>query len=576
MRKTILSLACVNSIIISSSFAMISGPKIRPDFGPNKSEKEFSQFLGKDKDRSAGKTYYDDLNGWFLKSPATSGFEGVSSLETINKYGIPSNEVIVAVVDSGTDITHPALKNKIWTNSAEANGKAGIDDDKNGFIDDVHGWNFLGETYDAQLEASREYIRITSRLRAGKRISKSDAATFNKSLEVIKEFWAGFGLPEVSDAILVNENISYLVKAGVLKKDLTKVTEEDIVNIKNTKKSKDISLAVKLILGHVGEKGLQQTLADFKDYYPTKRYYKYIATYFNLSPDFKPFAGVDAQGKKYGNNNVMPIAKDENHGTHVSGIIAAQSEVMEGVAGKMNVKIMPVRVVPNGDERDKDVANGIKYAVDNGAKIINMSFGKGISPDVGLVRDAIKYAEKKGVLLIHAAGNDAKELTYTNNYPNRLLSEGNLFKKAKVASNFLTVGASTYTLIDDPNTTEEGEVETLAASFSNYDSNQVDIFAPGYKIYSTIQIEKIFGGYKAYDGTSMAAPVAAGVATLALGYFPNIRPSKMISYMKKSVKTYDPALEVKLDSSETPMLFNTLSKTGGIIDALNLMDMLND
>jgi len=114
-----------------------------------------------------------------------------------------------------------------------------------------------------------------------------------------------------------------------------------------------------------------------------------------------------------------PDKEEILHGTHVAGIVAqVRNNNIGGDGIANNVEILTVRAVPDGDEYDKDIALGIRYAVDNGAKVINGSFGKSFSPHKQWVFDAIKYAEKKDVLIVHAAGNDAKDIDVENNYPN--------------------------------------------------------------------------------------------------------------------------------------------------------------
>jgi subtilisin family serine protease len=242
----------------------------------------------------------------------------------------------------------------------------------------------------------------------------------------------------------------------------------------------------------------------------------------------------------------MVDLESAKHGTHVSGIIAAARNNgigMDGIAD--NVRIMTLRAVPDGDEHDKDIALAIRYAVDNGAKIINMSFGKGFSPEKHWVDEAVKYAESKGVLLVHAAGNDGSNIDTTDNFPTPV------FKDGKRASNWITVGAS-------------GDVNAggLVAPFSNYGKKEVDVFAPGMFIYATVP-----GGntYANLQGTSMASPVVAGTAAFLLSYFPNLTAQQLKYIIENSV--VKPGLKVTSPGTDTQVALTELSKSGGLLNA---------
>ena len=254
----------------------------------------------------------------------------------------------------------------------------------------------------------------------------------------------------------------------------------------------------------------------------------------------------DFNDKYYGNNNVHVSNKSALHGTHVSGIIAAargNGLGMDGVAD--NVKIMTLRAVPDGDEHDKDIALAIRYAVDNGAQVINMSFGKGFSPEKHWVDEAVKYAESKGVLLVHAAGNDARNIDTTHNYPSPL------FKDGYRAPNWITVGAS-----GDP------KIGGYTASFSNYGKQEVDVFAPGVRIYSTVP-----GGntYQNLQGTSMASPVVAGLAAFVLSYYPNLSAEQVKWVIENSAQK--PAEKVKNPETGDLVDLSEISKSGGLANA---------
>jgi subtilisin family serine protease len=206
---------------------------------------------------------------------------------------------------------------------------------------------------------------------------------------------------------------------------------------------------------------------------------------------------------------------------------------------------MALRTVPSGDERDKDVANAIYYAVDNGASVINMSFGKSYSPDRQIVEKAIRYAEKKDVLIVHAAGNDAENKDVIMNYPTRQFIRGN-----RETSNMVEVAASSRNLDDQ-----------LPAKFTNYGKSTVDLFAPGVAVYSTMPENQ----YKASSGTSMASPVVAGVAALLRSYFPELTAKDTREVLMQSVVPYEG--EVYLPGTDEKVLFSDLTISGGIVNA---------
>lgn len=259
----------------------------------------------------------------------------------------------------------------------------------------------------------------------------------------------------------------------------------------------------------------------------------------------------------YGNNDVM--GPGPMHGTHVSGIIGAQRNNNLGVDGVADlVKIMMLRVVPDGDEYDKDVALAIRYAVDNGAKVINMSFGKSYSPEKNWVDSAVRYAEQQDVLLVHASGNDAEDIDVSENYPSPWLEQW----KTR-ASNFITVGASSDIKLSN----------SIAADFSNYGKETVDVFAPGVKIYSTIPGGNQYGNLK---GTSMATPIVSGLAAMLRSYYPGLSAVEVKRIIELSVSRPDAMIPcIKPGIKGDPLSFSDLCKSGGIINAYNAVNIAN-
>ena len=498
---------------------------------------------------------------WFLLDPEADRMQGVSSEKAYSSLlkGQPSRTVIVAVIDSGVDIDHEDLKSVIWTNEDEIPGN-GIDDDKNGYIDDVHGWNFIGgkngnvneDTY----ELTREYIRLQKKYGAigdGK-VPKKQRAEFASFKKVRDKF------EKLRDKnqkqydqyrnIYGNIRMSVDTLKAVMKVDKLTLTLLDSF------KTTDPTLAfaksfTTSMLKRMGDDGdIDQALAELVE---GVKYYKVIVEY-GYNPDFDSRLIVgdnynNLNERIYGNNDVK--GADAEHGTHVAGIIAADRKNNIGIKGIAdNVRIMSIRTVPDGDERDKDVANAIRYAVDNGAQIVNMSFGKSISPDKEVVDQAVKYAEKKGVLLIHAAGNDSEDIDKEKNFPTRNYLNG------KGANNWLEVGASSW-----------GTDESFVAGFSNYGKKNVDLFAPGVEIYSTTPENT----YKNQSGTSMACPTTVGVAALVMSYFPDLTPMQVLEILKKSTRKFD-GLKVQKPGGGTTD-FNNLSNTGGLVNAYEAVKM---
>ncbi len=447
-----------------------------------------------------------------------------------------SKNVIVGVIDSGVDIEHEDLQSVIWKNPKEIAGN-NIDDDKNGFVDDIHGWNFLGNSTDETLEMTR----ILRKGDDGSDVYKKAKAAYEKRM---------------NEAMMNRQQLDFILSAknaiaNHLKKET--FTEADIKAIQTTDQQ---LMQAKMVMLSV----IQQTGPDFNtELNAFKEHVDDMMNYnLNLEFDGRKVVGDnpnDINSTNYGNNNVMgPDKEDASHGTHVAGIIAQSRKNGKGGDGIAdNVSIMALRAVPNGDEYDKDIALAIRYAVDNGAKVINGSFGKSFSPNKQWVYDAIRYAESKDVLIVHAAGNDGLDidLAENRNYPND--SEDGT---TEIASNVLTIGA-----LD--NTLDTG----LVAGFSNYGTKSVDIFAPGKKIYATIPNQK----YKYEQGTSMASPNAAGVAALIRSYYPSLSAKQVKQILMESGTPIE--LEVELGENQEKRPFGKASKSGKVVNAYNALVM---
>jgi subtilisin family serine protease len=490
---------------------------------------------------------------WFNEDAKEEKVNGVSSNEAYQYLaGKKSKTVIVAIIDAGIDINHEDLRDVIWTNPNEIAGN-GIDDDKNGYVDDVHGWNFLGgkngmNVGPENLEVTREYRRLKD-VYANKKPSKK--ADYLYWLEVEKGYLDGLKKAKsqsdyygnIANAIVRNNKLltAYL--------DVETLTPELLLTIDSPdEKIKEGANLMGNVLSMVDDGDIDELVGQLEEAY--SHFNNQVEFEYNLDYQPRSIVGDNLSNLSevgYGNNDVIGIDTDNYHGTHVAGIIAAKRDNNIGIDGIANdVRIMVLRAVPDGDEYDKDVANAIRYAVDNGAQIINMSFGKGFSPNKKYVDEAVRYAEKHGVLLVHAAGNSGKDIDVVISYPTKKLG------KKGIANNWLDVGASGW-----------GEDDRLAASFSNYSHNTVDLFAPGVEIYSTTPGNE----YGAEQGTSMASPVVAGVAAMLLSYYPHLSAVDLKDILMQSTRKFDGLMVVKPGTEDEKVDFAELSVSGGIVNA---------
>lgn len=500
-------------------------------------------------------------NNWFNLDLKKDGFPGMSTLEAKellkNRRG---TEVVVAILDSGVDIEHEDLQGAIWVNTDEIPGN-GKDDDNNGYIDDVNGWNFIGNANGKNIdEENLEKVRLYNQYK--KQIGSRKRADLNRKEQKLYDLMQTYEREIEAKRQELKPNIAlyegalqvYQALADAIGKDPKLILAEDLKNFK----SEDLQLmqvAQRATSFLENGENFGTILGQIKEAYD----YFYDQYNYNWNPDFdaRDIIGDDPSDfndRSYGNNNVE--GPDAGHGTHVAGIVAARAG--NGLGGEgvaTNVKIMSVRTVPNGDERDKDVANAIRYAVDNGAHIINMSFGKGQSPYKGAVDAAIKYARKKDVLLVHAAGNDGSLNTPENNFPNDQYKKRGLFGP-KEADNWLEIGASTSSADAD-----------LPASFSNYSPELVDVFAPGQAIYNTMPDNT----YQENDGTSMAAPMVSGVAAMLRSYFPDLTAEQVKGIIMESVTPV--TQQVKQPGSDKLLPLSQLSVTGGVVNAKKAVEL---
>ncbi len=445
--------------------------------------------------------------------------------------GKKGKKVIVGIVDSGVDINHEDLKGVIWTNPKEIAGN-GIDDDKNGYIDDIHGWNFLGDAVHEQLEMTRivkkgpgtpDYER-----------AKSELEKERAELTGIK--------PQYDMISQANEGIKkHLNKDTYTIEDLKAIKTDNSELIRN-------KTIMTQIGGMIGE-GFVEKFQEEYDHVISSLNYN-----LNVEFDGRKIVGDnpdDLNDTKYGNNNVIgPEPNEAKHGTHVAGIVAqVRGNGLGGDGVTNNAQIMTLRAVPNGDEYDKDIALAIRYAVDNGAKVINGSFGKYFSQHKEWVMDAIKYAESKDVLVVIAAGNESYDLDVTNKYPNDTYDGS-----PEYAKNVLIIGALSPSY-----------GSKVIADFSNYGKNNVDIYAPGDEIYATTPLNS----YEYLQGTSMASPKVAGVATLIRSYYPKLTAVQVKQIIMESGTPLKNQVVIGKDKHKAN--FADASKSGRIVNAYNAL-----
>lgn len=498
-------------------------------------------------------------SAWYNKDLEKDGILGVSVDKTYQEFQEGQGKrVIVAIIDSGVDINHPDLKDNIWVNEDEIPGN-GIDDDQNGYIDDIHGWNFLGGPNGANVVAEtygevRHYRALRAKFATADttELVGNDLAEFRKMKDMKSSISRkAKKAQEELDAIAgfdetltrVKSILGQVLGKGPWEKELLEAVESDEPYVVGAR-----DLMLKLL-----ENGFdEEEYKAYREYFSTRRNYHY-----NIDYDPRGIIGddpTDPYERDYGNNDVF--GEHADHGTHVAGIIGAvrgNGIGMDGVAS--SVSLMVLRAVPDGDEYDKDIANAILYAVENGAKVINMSFGKGYSPYKEAVDKAVQFAVENDVLIVHAAGNASVNIDEATHFPIRTYSTG------EIASTWIEVGASDQL----PN-------DYLLADFSNYGKREVEVFAPGVDIYSTMPDDQ----YELNSGTSMAAPVVSGVAAVLRSYFPELSAPEIRDILMESVEPYG-KLKVRYPGEagkrKKKVKFKKISATGGIVNLYQAMQL---
>lgn len=493
-------------------------------------------------------------NGWHLKDRSQDGYYGISLNKAYDYLkGRKSKTVVVAVIDSGIDTTHEDLRPVLWTNPNEIPGN-GIDDDKNGYVDDVHGWNFLGgkdgrNVSEDSYEGVRFYWRNKTRFENADstRLSGADLADYRVWVRAKSDLVDKINKDEVTAFRKLYPVVS--MYDSLLRKSIGR-DEYSASDLRNL---------------HTENPTLRQAKAAFTQFFAGNDTVEYLSNKMlldyiegkirmaewveappkNYRGDVTGDNEDDINDRNYGNSDIM--ASTALHGTHVSGIIGAVRNNGVGIDGIAdNVRIMMLRAVPDGDEHDKDIALAIRYAADNGAQVINMSFGKAVSPQKRFIDDAVRYAQSKGVLLVQAAGNSHENIDTARNFPTPRFLDG--------------TRAQSWVVVDASGDPKNGG---LAADFSNYGTQSTDLFAPGKNIYSTLPGGNVYGNL---SGTSMASPVTAGIAALVRSYFPNLNAVQVKWVLENSV--VKPSITTPMPGDgDTQVTLDKLSRTGGIVNA---------
>jgi subtilisin family serine protease len=507
-----------------------------------------------------------DATFWHWKDLEKDGVHGVSlfkAQQLLKDLKLKPTPIIIAVLDGGIDTTHPQIKPMLWNNPKEIPGN-GLDDDKNGYLDDVHGWNFLGNAAGENInKASDEKSRIYHRYKNEFKQDKLDSAAWDLKKKQDFYTWQQAAAEIVfTDDDAANLSFIKMARKAVVKMGLILIKEIEDTNFtteqletfqpigKLTADTKISYLRTMQALGIDRMSGHHSIVEDLNEYISGK---DQSAVSIDTPPEDLRKKIIQDQYENfndqyYGNNNITgPNAK---HGTHVAGLAAGIVDTNFTKPNFSNpIQIMGVRVVPDGDEYDKDIALGIRYAVNNGAKIINMSFGKSFSPEQAWVDSAIRYAASKDVLIIHSAGNESYDLNNKSVYPSPY---SNVFKDK--ASNMITVGASSDPVI----------AESLLTEFSNYGNKIVDLLGPGKKIYSSLPNQQ----YGFLDGTSMSAPILSHIAALVRAYFPKLSATEVKAILLQSNwKPNDPNTLFPIPQTDQSIKLNDISGEGGIINA---------
>ncbi|BDU24941.1 S8 family serine peptidase [Flavobacterium sp. GSB-24] len=518
------------------------------------------------------------LNNWYQKDYQEDTISGISldKWYRLNKKKPKIKNIIVAVIDTQIDINHEDLKGQLWINNKEIPNN-GIDDDQNGYIDDINGWSFTGTKSGGYVVWNRyEYVRILQEWtplfkdKTESQIDSKDLYKYNEYQRALKKFeekdkfyknWLKSLDHNVAIYPLVKDTLKHFFpKEDYTYRQLDSLYKKYKINDKRYRQRRDdgdTDLGALISYMMVSLDVDQNSLQDILD--QQTQLDSIVNKNLNINYNERLSIGDNPNilEKGYGNNNVSnnkvghrPI---QDHNTMVSGILAANRNNDIGIKGIADIKIMPLNISPSGDEHDKDIAMAVRYAVDNGAKIINMSFGKEFSMHKDWVSEAFKYAEEHNVLLVHSAGNDSENLDKVFHYPNDQNYEG----IRGICNNFISVGSTTKNL-----------GEKLVSDYSNYGKENVDLFAPGEDIYTT----GAGNIYKTDSGTSFSAPMVSGTAAIIWSYYPNLTAAQVKQIIMDSGTAYN--FEVILPGTKDKKVpFSELSKSGKVLNVYNAMQL---
>ena len=506
----------------------------------------------------------DPPKNWHLMDLKTDGYYGISMNRAYDFLkGKKSKTVIVAVIDGGADTAQKDLKSVLWTNPKEIPGN-GIDDDHDGYIDDIHGWDFLGGKdgkidFTETQEEVRQYFKLKSKYEgvAAAPAGQEKEYAFWTNVKTVYDSSTSKARDEIKDLTMevnVLSATNYYIKKNLgLRSDQT-FNKADLAKIKMTNDTLAQSKTVwESVFSQMGEStDNAKVLKDITEYFARQNN--------TVNPDLEARARIVGDdpdvndGKPYGSNILK--TPDASHGTGTAGLVGAVRNNGYGIDGVAdNVRIMPLVAAPNGDEYDKDVANAIHYAVDHGAVVVNMSFGKKVSPHKEWVDEAFKYAAAHDVLLVIASGNDNIDIDKTPDYPN---------------DNYLDRTSTDNVINVDASGPKPGK--NLTAAFTNYGKQNSDIFAPGVKVTS-IDAD---GEFDTADGTSFSAPIVAGIAALILEYYPNLSSSQVKRAILGSAVPLKGTMVLKPGSKTELVDFSTLSKTGGVVNAYKALQLASE
>jgi cell wall-associated protease len=519
------------------------------------------------------------MQTWHQKDYQQDSIAGISldKWSRLNKKKTKNNTIIVAVVDTQIDLKHEDLQGQIWTNLKEIPDN-GIDDDKNGYIDDTKGWSFTGNKSGGYVVwGNFEYVRIVRESEILYK-DKTESQITAQELSNYKEYLRAQKILKTETIYYKNwlKSLNYSVLTYPIAKDSLKhyfpkedYTYQQLDSMYNKYKINDKTFRQRREDGDwdIGAMiGFIKARLDFNEHSleDVKENETQADSILNknLNINFNERTSIGDNPKilekGYGNNNVSNKKPDhrsiQDHCTKVSGIIAANRENNIGIKGiANNTRIMPLSISFSGDEHDKDIAMAVRYAVDNGAKIINMSFGKEFSLKKEWVFEAFKYAEEHNVLLVHCSGNNYFNVDKNPYYP----SDNNFDGTKEVCSNFINVGSISSRLDS-----------TFVSAFSNYGKQNVDLFAPGEEIYTTAA----GNAYKSDSGTSLAGPMVSGTAALIWSYYPNLTAAQVKQIIMDSGTAYD--LEVLVPgTTDKKVPFSELSKSGKVLNVYSAMQL---